>query len=71
MESKFFVNDEIGILPEREKIPCFTIILTADQYEIIKNKKPEIYETDGRKYFDMRGPSGGVVSDVALFVIFK
>ena len=63
-------KDSFGILPSGEEIPYVSFKLTHEQMEAIKSKKAIVYETNGQKFFKIRGENGVFTEEYIMFIMF-
>lgn len=73
LETKFNTEDEFGILPGSEngkKVPYYSIKLTQVQAREVRDKKPMIYCTLEKEFFEVRGLDGKPTGELMLFVVF-
>jgi len=66
IESKFASEDEFGL----GTTPYYGIKLTPEQFDVVKHKKIELYQIDGRTFFAVKDKDGEFTGEMMLFVVF-
>lgn len=64
-----YKNDEMGL--GVGKIPYYGLTLSAEEAELVKNKKPTIYRTDGITLFSVKDDKGNITGKLTLFILFE
>lgn len=71
MKPGLYFKDEMSMTLEGERYPYYAFELTEEQAKKLENLTPEIYSTNGQKYFKVERGNGKSTSKVAMFILFR